>query len=99
MQTNPPAQTQAGSSAGVNPCLISAIAGGGLVFFGLGRRSLFGLALAALGYHLVRGAIQGNCLDIPGLSDEDEKRIVKRLGIPLFSGGDENSDAVEEASM
>ncbi len=99
MQNQPTAPVPAQNAGGVNPCLVSAIIGGGMIYFGLGRRSLLGLGLAALGYHLVRGAVQGKCLDIPGLSDEEEKRLVKRLGIPIFSGGDEHSDPVEEASM
>ena len=82
-----------------NQCLASAVLGGGLLFFGLGRRSLVGLGLAALGFHLVRGAVQGRCFDLPGMSEADEQHLVKRMGIPLFSGGDDASDPVEEASM
>jgi hypothetical protein len=103
-QQSPLGQSRAGNVSNNptgmnNECLVSALVGGGLVFFGLGRRSLFGLALAAFGFHLVRGAIQGNCLDLPGMDEETERKLVNRMGIPLFSGGDEHSDPVEEASM
>ena len=88
-----------GGVSGANECMISALVGGGLMFFGLGRRSLPGLALAALGFYLVRNAIQGSCPDMLKFTDEDEEHVAKRRGVPLYSGGDEHSDAVEEASM
>jgi uncharacterized membrane protein len=66
---------------------VSAAAGGALALFGLGRRSLGGLALAAMGGALVYRGIRGR------------SAVYRALGIDGRAAADEpRADVVEEAS-
>lgn len=54
-------ETQSSVNVGSTERWISGLAGGGLILLGLGRRSLGGLALAALGGGLAYRAYSGHC--------------------------------------
>ncbi|HEX2972615.1 MAG TPA: hypothetical protein VHP11_09800 [Tepidisphaeraceae bacterium] len=75
------------------------ILGGGLIGFGLCRRSLLGLSAVAIGSILAYEALREQLAGSPPTAPATPP--VFQFGFPVFSGGDkpEPDDEVDEASM